>query len=287
VIARVFPRRTNATPDDEYAFVGDVPLFRPSNISEVHVSVTFSWDIPEAWRLMKSWGRFYPVKIGGPAMVDRGVIFEPGKYLKRGYVITSRGCPNNCWFCDVPRREGTTRELPITKGNDVLDPNLLSCSQEHISAVFAMLSRQKEKARFTGGLEAKRIDSNIAAMLRILRPETIFCAYDTPDDLEPLQKAGNLLIDAGFTRASKKLRAYVLCGWKNDTHEKARGRMFEAWQAGFFPFGMVLMNEKGTIPADWVKFGSMWKKPPLISKMLEEIAASAGKGGKNDRKKID
>lgn len=66
-ILRVFPRRTKATPRDEYAFIGDVPLFLPPDISEVHVSVTFTWDLKEAERLARAWSRVAPVKIGGPA----------------------------------------------------------------------------------------------------------------------------------------------------------------------------------------------------------------------------
>jgi len=48
MIARVFPSRTRATPTDAYAFVGDPPLFLPPDIEEVHVSVTFSWDLRDA-----------------------------------------------------------------------------------------------------------------------------------------------------------------------------------------------------------------------------------------------
>ena len=59
-----------------------------------------------------------PVHMGGPAFNMPGGDFVPGMYLKKGYVITSRGCPNRCWFCSVPRREGgRLRELPITEGN--------------------------------------------------------------------------------------------------------------------------------------------------------------------------
>jgi hypothetical protein len=36
MLARVFPRRTNATPDDEYAFVGDPPAKLPEDITEVY-----------------------------------------------------------------------------------------------------------------------------------------------------------------------------------------------------------------------------------------------------------
>ena len=75
----------------------------------------------------------------------------PGMYLKKGYVITSRGCPNRCWFCSVPRREGgRLRELPITEGNIVLDDNLLACSRQHIEAVFEMLGRQERASGLYG-----------------------------------------------------------------------------------------------------------------------------------------
>lgn len=95
-IARVFPRATACTPKDEYAFVGDIPLFFPEDITEVHVSVTFSWDLPEAERLARAWGRIAPVKIGGPATGERGHDFIPGMYLKKGYVISRRAGDGRC-----------------------------------------------------------------------------------------------------------------------------------------------------------------------------------------------
>jgi hypothetical protein len=44
MVARVFPGRTNATPDDEYAFVGFPPVKLPENIEEIHISVAFNYD---------------------------------------------------------------------------------------------------------------------------------------------------------------------------------------------------------------------------------------------------
>ena len=101
IIARVFPRATRATPTDGLAFIGDPYTLFPPEVDEVHISVTFTWDIPEAQRLIKEWEAIAPVRVGGPATGERGKIFEPGKYLKPGYVITSRGCNNKCWFCSV------------------------------------------------------------------------------------------------------------------------------------------------------------------------------------------
>ena len=67
MIGRVFPRRTKATPTDDYAFIGYPGLFVPEDLTEVHVSVAFSWDLKLAERLADAWSRYAPVRIGGPA----------------------------------------------------------------------------------------------------------------------------------------------------------------------------------------------------------------------------
>lgn len=41
-IARVFPRKTKATPDDELCFFGPPPLLNMPEVDEVHISVTFT-----------------------------------------------------------------------------------------------------------------------------------------------------------------------------------------------------------------------------------------------------
>ena len=123
-ILRVFPRKTNATPEDKYVAIGTPGLFIPDDISEIHISVAFTWDLIEAERLADAWSRYGNVKIGGPATGMRVEVFTPGMYLKHGYTITSRGCHNHCWFCSVPTREGPLRELPITDGWIVLDDNV-------------------------------------------------------------------------------------------------------------------------------------------------------------------
>lgn len=92
-VIRVFPRRTHWTPDDELAFTGEPPMFRPGNEwTPVMVSVTFTWDRHRAEQLAKSWGMFYrDVRIGGPAYDDPAGEFTPGMFLKKGCTITSRG----------------------------------------------------------------------------------------------------------------------------------------------------------------------------------------------------
>ena len=263
---RVFPRRTKATPTDDMVRIGEQPgLF--DECDEVHISVAFEWDLPAAERLEKAWRHVAIVKMGGPATGARSEAFEPGMYIRDGYTITSRGCPNRCWFCSVWRREGdAVRELPIRDGWNVLDDNLLACSDEHIRAVFAMLARQREAPQFTGGLEAARLKPWHAKALRKIKPKQMFFAYDTPDDLEPLREAGRLMLDAGFTTASHALRCYVLCGWPKDTTEAADGRMHETIDAGFTPMAMAWRDKTGERSAEWARFQREWARPAIIHK---------------------
>ena len=267
-LARVFPRRTKATPDDELAFIGSPDLFTPTmGIDRVHISVAFTWDLPAAERLTKEWARIAPVEIGGPATGQGGGGFEPGMYLKKGYVITSRGCPNRCWFCSVWRREGDElRELPVTDGWIVQDDNLLSCSENHIREVFSMLARQKNRPIFSGGLEARKLEKWHVEELLKLKPKQMFFAYDTPDDRDPLFGAGKLLLQNGFTRKSQNLRAYVLIGYPKDTMEAAEQRLNECMDAGFLPFAMLYRDYTGDRNHDWIKFAWPWQRPAAISK---------------------
>jgi len=272
-IARVFPRKTNATPLDEYTFFDMPGLFLP-HIDEIHVSVAFTYDLGKAHELAEQWRHVAPVKVGGPAMDEPGGEFVPGRYLKKGYVITSRGCPNNCWFCRVPIREGREiRELPITEGNNVLDDNLLACSDGHIRKVFAMLKRQKHgRPMFTGGLEAKRLKDWHVEALREIRPKEIFFAYDTADDYEPLVEAGKMLLKAGFTVSSHALRAYVLIGYPNDTFEKAETRLMQTIKAGFMPMAMLYRDREGKRDVQWARFQRFWARPATVNLKIKQLA---------------
>ena len=240
---------------------------------EVHISVNFSWDLREAERLEKEWRHIAPVKIGGPATGQRGEVFTPGLYIKNGYVITSRGCPNRCWFCSVWQREGViVRELPITDGFNILDDNLLACSDEHILGVFSMLSRQKQRLLFTGGLEAARLKHWHVKEFAKLRPKELFFAYDTPDDLDPLFEAGKLLKQTGF-KICHPLRAYVLIGYHNDTFQEAENRLLDCMKAGFLPMAMLYRDKTGERDPAWVRFAWPWARPAAMFSKYKAIEA--------------
>lgn len=263
-LIRVFPRRTRATPTDDLARIGPPDLFDEADA--VHVSVAFTWDIPAAEHLASQWSRVAPTSLAGPAYGTRGEEFEPGRYLADGYTITSRGCPNRCWFCSVPKRDGATRELSIRDGWNVLDDNLLACSEGHFRAVVAMLVRQSRRAEFTGGLEAARLQDWHVNLLASLHPlPVLWFACDTPDDLDPLAIAARKVLAAGFTSASHRVRCYVLCGWPRDSLDAAEARMLAVVRLGLTPMAMLWReSQTGTAPADWRAFQRRWARPAII-----------------------
>lgn len=267
-ILRVFPRRTNATPTDENVRFGPPGMFDEAD--EVHVSVAFTWDLPAAERLAREWAHVAPVKIGGPATGEAGGDFVPGMYLAPGHVITSRGCPNRCWFCQVWRREGQrVRELPIVDGYNVCDDNLLACSEDHIRAVFAMLKRQPQQPTFTGGLEAARLQPWHADLMREVPPLSIYFAYDEPDDAEPLIRASTILNEAGVPPSIRY--AYVLIGYPEDTIEQAAERLMSVVHLGFRPYPMLYRGPETSEERDpdWVLLKHSWSAPARIHILMK------------------
>lgn len=280
LIARVFPRKTKATPDDELAYFGPPDLFAQAD--EVHVSVSFTWDQERAKWLAEEWRRIAPVKVGGVGWRseefphgDPGAGFIPGRYIKLGYTFTSRGCPRKCFFCSVWRRDPVPRLLPIQDGWNILDDNLLACPRHHVEAVFAMLQRvsrdQKRRIEFTGGLEARALEDYQVGLLADLKPRpNMFWAYDPGDKYETLANAAKRLLDAGFTRQSHRMRCYVLIGHKGDTIDKAEKRLKDMLHLGFTPMAMLWRPETAEeirfAPdfAKWRPFQRRWARPAII-----------------------
>lgn len=268
-IIRVFPRRTNQTPDDDMAFVGDPGLFLPE-ADEVHVSVTFTWDKSEGERLVAAWGKHYGnIKIGGPAYGDPGHTFTAGMYVKHGVTFTSRGCPNRCWYCFVPKREGPLREFkPIVPGHIVQDNNLLACSQAHFDAVCEMLSSQRA-IELSGGLEARRLTAWHANRLRALSMLQVFLAYDKPSQRDDARRAIDLLRTVGFSQ--RQARCFVLMGFPGDTLQAANQRATDVLLWGGCPYAMYYQDGDGIgrPEPEWHDLVREYSRPAAMADRME------------------
>jgi len=251
------------TPIDDYAFVGEPPLIRPE-ADEVHVSCSFTWDLPKARELVQAWGQYYPlVKIGG--MKCENGVFEPGKYIKEGATFTSRGCNNQCPWCLVPEREGKLREIEIKAGTLVQDNNLLQCSKAHIGRVFEMLRGQRG-VQFTGGLDARLLTGAIAEDMRGLRIQQVFFAADTRESLRYLGKAV-----AKLALPRDRVRCYVLLAFNGETISDATERLEAVWDIGAMPFAQLYQPPDCYIryPKEWRDLARTWSRPAAMKSHMK------------------
>lgn len=258
------------SPLDRDAYFGTPELFMPK-YDEIHISVTFTWNIEQAYFLKKQWECIAPVRIGGPAIDGEPINgFKAGFYLKKGITITSRGCPNRCPWCFV---NNSLIELEnIQEGNVIQDNNILACSKSHLDKVFQMLSRQ-HSIRFSGGLEARRIKYETIDRLRSLRIKELWLSYDHDEAINNLIKA-TYLLKKYFKR--NQLRCYVLIGFDGDTLDKAEARLRKAWELGTLPFAMryrtpktnwkdsFLFNQR-----EWNLFTRKWTRPAITKTMMK------------------
>ena len=265
-ILRVFPRRTSMTPVDPLAFVGAPPLFRPGadELDEVHVSVTFTWDVDEGRRLRDAWAQYYPVvKIGGPA-IDSQLPgeFIPGLYVKRGVTFTSRGCPRRCPYCFVPKREGAIRELEIQAGWIVQDNNLLATSRSHQEQVFMMLRSQKRAVSFPGGLDSRLLTDWAVDQLRTLKIGQVFFAADSQAGLENLRGIRERL---SFL-SRHELRCYILLAFDGQSREEALSRLEAVWDMGFMPFAQLYRDSEYGVrySSEWRALARTWSRPAAM-----------------------
>lgn len=267
-LIRVFPRKTRATPHDELAYFGPPNLFAEAD--EVHVSVTFTWDKARAEGLAEDWKYVAPVKVGGVAYGDSSLDFIPGRYIRPGYTITSRGCPERCWFCGVWKKWPEAHPLPIHDGWNILDDNLLACPRDHVEQVFAMLHRQNRRCEFSGGIQPARLeDWHVDLFAGLPQKPVVFFAYDPGDRFEDLASAAKRMLNAGFTRASHALRSYVLIGYPKDTLAAAQARLESLLRIGITPFAMrwrpeTRSQERYAPGPEWRAFQRSWARPAAI-----------------------
>ena len=267
-LIRVFPRKTKASPVDELAYFGPPDLFAEAD--EVHISVAFTQDKLKAEALAEQWQGVAPVKIGGVAYGDESLEFIPGRYIRPGYTITSRGCPRRCWFCGVWKKWPTVNVMAVHPGWNVLDDNLLAAPRAHVEAVFDMLRQQGRRIEFTGGLEALSLQDYQVDLLAGLKPRpTMFFAYDPGDAFETLESAASRLIAAGFSPRSHRMRSYVLIGYPKDTFDLAERRLRQMLGIGFTPYAMLWQpdtpsQERHKPAPEWRAFQRRWARPAII-----------------------
>ncbi len=196
----------------------------------LYLSVPFTWLLPEARRLARE--HHGPVYAGGPA-----VDLMPG-YLSASAIIgepcpvpplamhnplatfTTRGCPNRCPFCAVPRIEGPFRELADWPVRPIVcDNNLLASSRRHFDTVIDRL-KALPWVDFNQGLDARLFTPHHARRIAELKAAKVRFAFDSVASESAVADAVALARRHGL----RDLGVYVLIGYA-DTPDDARYRL--------------------------------------------------------------
>lgn len=183
------------------------------------ISVPFTWLMEEANKIAKTWHG--EVLIGGPGLMIPNQCngSEPVVYHNACATFTTRGCPNSCRFCAVPRLEGDLVEIPDFRPAPIIcDNNLLAASMKHIKRVVDKLSIFPF-VDFNQGLEARRFTPDIADLLGKINCKVRF-AFDYWGQESKLKDA----IDLCKERATGDIGVYCLLGF-DDNPESARARL--------------------------------------------------------------
>lgn len=141
------------------------------------------------------------------------------------YGFLTRGCPNKCGWCIVPRKEGDIRanadvgEFLAHNQVVLMDNNVLA--HDHGIEQIDKLARLGVKVDFNQGLDARRIDDSVArrlASLKWLAPNRLAC--DQKGQMESIQKAVELL--RWHNATPRRYFVYVLVKEVEDALERVR-----------------------------------------------------------------
>ena len=203
--------------------------------STLYLSVPFTWLLPQARQLALLHSG--PVQAGGPAVqlmpefladvaaVNQPCPVEPLLFHNPLATFTSRGCPNACAFCAVPRLEGDLKELRDWRPAPIIcDNNLLAASRKHFDRVIDRL-KSMPGVDFNQGLEARLMTPHHARRLAELKHPKIRFAFDTLKEEAVVADAISLCRKHGL----KDFGVYVLIGF-DDTPAEALYRLEKVWE---------------------------------------------------------
>ncbi len=150
---------------------------------------------------------------------------EKWKNWKKSIVFTTRGCIRKCPFCVVPKIEGGMKEpkfsiLPYIyeDHNEVVIWDNDFLASPYAKTILEELRDNGLRVDFNQGLDARLMTYDFANLLSDIKSTTIHMAYDWPWEGPYIEKAINMLGDAGYKR--KNLIFYVLYNFFDKDHNK-------------------------------------------------------------------
>ncbi len=192
----------------------------------LYISIPFTWLVEEAEQEARKWkGK---ILMGGPGLMEPSKYegFDPLLFHNPCATFTTRGCPNKCGFCAVPKLEPDYYEIPNYRPAPIIcDNNFTAASRKHQEMV---IEKQKvyQLTDFNQGLEARKFTPELADLLGQIRCKIRF-AFDNWGQETAVKEA----IDLCKARTTKDITVYCLIGY-NDTPDDAKARLelIKSWK---------------------------------------------------------
>jgi len=190
----------------------------------IFMSIPFTWLLPEAEGIAREYNK-KKIFIGGPAtkLIEcsswatymEKVPYDVLSFHNPLATFTTRGCPNKCGFCAVPKIEGDFKELSDWKPNPVIcDNNILTSSKKHFEKVIDVV-KIFPMVDFNQGLEAKRLTLWHINQLQRLPKVKIRFAFDHISLESSVVDTINHCRNSGL----KDISVYVLIGYKDNPED--------------------------------------------------------------------
>lgn len=173
--------------------------------------------------------------------------YEPFGCKNTAYGFLTRGCPNDCSFCIVSKKEGRcTQQVSdlneFWRGHKtikLMDGNLLACKdREHL---LQSLINSKAQIDYTQGLDARFITDDIAKLICKTKIKMMHFAFDFMKNeksiirgLETFSKHSEL--------TARNMRVYILVNY-DTTYQEDYYRVRKVQELGYWPYVMIYQKE--------------------------------------------
>lgn len=166
---------------------------------------------------------------------------------KKAYGFLTRGCPRNCPFCVVGRKEGLKSYQVADlqqfwdgqKEIKLCDPNITACPDR--IKLLQQLADSKAWVDFTQGLDIRFMTEDVANVINQIKIKMVHFAWDRRN--QDKQIIDNLTRFKKITQLDfRRLRVYVLVNFET-TLEEDLYRIYKLKELGYDPYVMIFNKD--------------------------------------------